>query len=242
MQQLTFYLSAFFVIAGIASALIIALDLRMRHQTMPIMQPVWILTGLWANILGLVAYFWFGRAAQQKQMKAMPEMKMEGMQGMKMDGMEGMARRPVWQSVVVSTLHCGAGCTLADLVGEWVLWYFPIVLGGSLVAGSWAVDYVLALTFGIGFQYAAIRGMERHVSRSAALGRAARADVLSLTAWQAGMYAWMAVVIFRWGDGQIPPRDGFYFWSMMQVAMGCGFLAALPMNFWLIRRGVKRAM
>jgi len=25
--------------------------------------------------------------------------------------------RPFWQSVVAGTLHCGAGCSLADLVG-----------------------------------------------------------------------------------------------------------------------------
>ena len=52
-----------------------------------------------------------------------------------------------------------------------------------------------ALAFGIGFQYAAIRGMERTLPRGEAIRRAAKADILSLTAWQAGMYGWMAVAI-----------------------------------------------
>lgn len=58
---------------------------------------------------------------------------------------------PKWRSVVLSTLHCGAGCTLADLTGEWFTWIVPISIGGSLILGSWVLDYLLALVFGIGF-------------------------------------------------------------------------------------------
>jgi hypothetical protein len=29
---------------------------------------------------------------------------------------------------------------------------------------------------------------------------------------------------------------------MMQLAMACGFLTAYPMNWWLIRAGIKTAM
>ena len=111
---------------------------------------------------------------------------MEGMDGM--SDMPGMKGRPRWQSVVLSTLHCGAGCTLADIVGEWFLFFVPVAIGGSILAGTWVVDYLLALAFGIGFQYAAIRGMERTLPRGEAIRRAAKADILSLTAWQAGMY------------------------------------------------------
>ena len=97
-----------------------------------------------------------------------------GMPGMAMPGMRNMAEaempgRPKWESAVLSTLHCGAGCTLADLVGEWFMYFVPIAVGGSLLAGAWIADYILALVFGIGFQYAAIRGMERTLGRGTAL-------------------------------------------------------------------------
>lgn len=169
---------------------------------------------------------------------------MEGMDGMDgMDGMSdmpGMKGRPRWQSVVLSTLHCGAGCTLADIVGEWFLFFVPVAIGGSILAGTWVVDYLLALAFGIGFQYAAIRGMERTLPRGEAIRRAAKADILSLTAWQAGMYGWMAVAIFALNGGEAMPRTSFVFWFSMQVAMACGFLVALPVNILLIRAGIKR--
>ena len=56
--------------------------------------------------------------------------------------------RPKWQSVVLSTLHCGAGCTLADLIGESFLYFVPVAIGGSAVVGGWALDYALALCIG----------------------------------------------------------------------------------------------
>lgn len=332
MQQFP-YIAEIFVIGGLASAAVIAVDLRSCRQPMRIMNSVWILTGLWASFFGLWAYFAFGRtrscllrertsvperqrperagaaapphphgqmptdesagtaphrsmpirdahtgkmADMQMDGMDMPDMPMHGANGggmtdesavatphrsmpmrdahaggmadMQMDGMdmpgmrmEGPAR-PRWQSVVLSTLHCGAGCTLADLLGEWFLYFVPIAIGGSLLAGSWVVDYVLALLFGIGFQYAAIRGMERSLPRGVAIRRAAQADFWSLTAWQAGMYGWMAVVIFVLRDGATLPRDTFSFWFMMQIAMACGFLVALPVNVVLIRRGIKHGM
>lgn len=289
MQQFP-YIAAVFVLSGIGSALVIAADLRSCRQPMRIMNWVWILTGLWAGIFALKAYYTFGRARRcsvgelernaapghlpeaeskadgmNEQTNAMrmpmhgagaePMAGMERMAGtavmpekMRMTGsapMPGMkmpATRPRWQSVVLSTLHCGAGCTLADLVGEWFLYFVPVAIGGSLVAGSWVIDYLLALVFGIGFQYAAIRGMEPHTPRNEVVRRAAKADILSLTAWQAGMYGWMAVVIFVLNDGAMLPRTSFSFWLMMQIAMACGFLVSLPVNVFLIRRGIKHGM
>lgn len=148
---------------------------------------------------------------------------------------------PKWRSVVLSTLHCGAGCTLADLTGEWFTWIVPISIGGSLILGSWVLDYLLALVFGIGFQYAAIRSMHR-ISPGEALLKAGEADSLSLTAWQAGMYGWMSLVFLIFFSDDTLPRTGWTFWFMMQIAMLCGFFAALPVNRMLIRKGVKRTM
>lgn len=252
-MQHFFSIAFLFILSGMLAAAFIARDLFRHPQPMRIMNAVWILTGLWAGLLGLWAYYNFGRAVsppckEMRNMKgmAMRRMEMKSTTGMHMPQMAGMdmpmdRSRPHWQSVVLSTLHCGAGCTLADMLGEWLLYLIPITIGGSLIAGGWVVDYLLALAIGIGFQYAAIRGME-HISRSKALAHAAKADLLSLTAWQVGMYGWMAVVIFVFNNGALPSRTTWWFWFMMQVAMGCGFLTALPMNAWLIHTGIKKGM
>lgn len=282
------------VVSGLVSSAIVAVDLWRRPQPMRIMNAVWVLTPLWSSLLGLAAYFSFGRATKPRTdsrqrteteqsiepeapgpntespmqmpmtddtmhqadraeharmtdngmelrmpMSPMPDKGMEMM--MSDENMEHMGMHPRWQSVVLSTLHCGAGCTLADLIGEWLLFFIPVAIGGSLLAGAWVTDYLLALLIGIGFQYAAIRGMER-IPRGEAVIRAAKADFFSLTAWQAGMYGWMAIVVFGFGDGVMASRTTFRFWFMMQAAMCCGFLVSLPVNVLLIRKGIKKGM
>jgi len=110
---------------------------------------------------------------------------------------------------------------------------------GSLVFGEWTLDYVLALVIGVSFQYMAISPMLQQEG-AAIWWRALKVDFLSLTAWQVGMYGWMALVIFLW-FGRIPPNR-IEFWFMMQLAMACGFVTSYPMNWWLIRVGIKTAM
>lgn len=60
---------------------------------------------------------------------------------------------------MMGTLHCGAGCTLADLAGPFLFRMAPFVLFGSSLYGEWAVDYVLALNIGVFFQYGRLASM-----------------------------------------------------------------------------------
>jgi len=74
---------------------------------------------------------------------------------------------------------------------------------------------------------------------------AVKADTLSLTAWQIGMYGFMAFAyfyLFRDLLGTSLQVNTVEFWFMMQIAMICGFMTAYPINWWLIRTGVKEKM
>lgn len=219
--------SALSVVAGLFSALYILFDLRRHPQPMPIMRSVWVLTGLWAGPLGLWLYRRMGRARP-------------AISGRMRHRMEMPERKPRRQSVVRSTLHCGAGCTLADLIGEGFLYFFPVAVGGSFVLGGWVVDYLLALALGIYFQYAAIRSM-RKISGPKAFEQALKADFLSLTAWQVGMYGWMALTIALWPE-LMSERMTWRFWFCMQIGMLCGFVCSYPVNVLLIRNGIKNTM
>lgn len=137
--------------------------------------------------------------------------------------------------------HCGAGCTLADLIGEWFTYWVPLRIGGSLIAGSWVLDFVLALVIGVFFQFAAIREMEK-ISFSKAVSRAFKADFFSLLAWQVGMYGWMAVVTFVLFTDAPLEKTSWTFWFMMQIAMLFGFILSYPVNALLIKAGIKKGM
>jgi hypothetical protein len=74
---------------------------------------------------------------------------------------------------------------------------------------------------------------------------AVKADTASLTAWQVGMYGFMAIAQFAIFQNAFHAKletDSVEFWFMMQIAMICGFLTSYPVNWWLIRRGIKEKM
>ncbi len=166
-------------------------------------------------------------------------MKMEDMKKMDMPDMK-MPAKPFWQKVALSTLHCGAGCTLADLIGEWLVFFFPAIIVGTGITGQWILDYILALAIGIFFQYVAIQPM-LHLPVGKGIMRALKIDFFSLTSWQVGMYGWMAIALFGIYHGDLP-KTSWEFWFMMQLAMCAGFITAYPVNWILVKTGIKAGM
>jgi len=92
------------------------------------------------------------------------------------------------------------------------------------------------------FQYFTIAPM-RGLSFGKGIIAAIKADTLSLTAWQLGMYGFMALAYFYFFGvllGVKLQTNMVEFWFMMQLAMVCGFLTSYPVNWWLIQSGMKR--
>jgi hypothetical protein len=217
---------------GVLAAAVILVDiLAGRRQHMWVMNAVWPVTGLYAGPLAVWAYFTVGRLSTHHTMHAAKER-----------GEEPPAKRkPFWQSVGVAATHCGAGCTLGDLLVEGVILSFvSFSLFGHPIFGSWVIDYVAAFLFGVAFQYFTIKPM-KDLSAGKALVAALKADALSLTAWQFGMYGWMAVGRFGLFGHELP-KDGPVFWFMMQIAMLAGFVTSYPVNWWLVGSGIKEKM
>jgi hypothetical protein len=220
------------VLLGIGCSLFLIWDLRRRApQPMTVMNFVWPINALWGGVVVLWAYWKIGR---------MPSLEPRPV-GVQVGAMRAPMHNPhpFWQKVVPATLHCGAGCSVADLVGPFVFMALPFSVLGREVFGEWTLDYILALGIGVTFQYAALSPMLQQHGLPV-WWRALKVDFFSLTAWQVGMYGWMALVIFVW-FGRIRP-DHIEFWFLMQLAMACGFLTSYPMNGWLIKAGIKTAM
>lgn len=108
----------------------------------------------------------------------------------------------------------------------------------------WILDFLFAFAFGIAFQYFTIVPM-RHLGTMQGIGQAVKADTLSLTAWQIGMYGFMALAnlwLFQRVFGARLEVNSPEFWFMMQIAMICGFIASYPVNWWLLKSGIKEKM
>ncbi len=227
---------------AIASAAVIAIDEIRRPQQMAIMNIVWLATALYFSVFALWAYFRIGTRkskaamARQKQTPSQPSRSSAGPpQG------SSSHPEPTPSQIAVATSHCGAGCMLADLSTEFLLGAAGITLFGLTLWASFVYDFLAAWTLGIIFQYFSIQPM-RHLPPGQAVLAAIKADTLSITAFQVGMYAWMALVFFvLFPKPHLTPFDP-RFWLMMQVAMILGDATAYPMNRWLVSSGLKEAM
>lgn len=195
-----------------------------------IMNIVWPLTALYAGPLALWAYSRIGLLSSR-----------ESVRQVRAHGQEGPGKKkPFAQSVAIAATHCGSGCTLGDICAEWFIFLVPLTLFGRAIFAAWVLDYLLAFLFGIAFQFFTIKPM-RNLPTGKALGAALKADTLSLTSWQLGMYGWMAIAVFLVFGRELQKTDPV-FWLMMQIAMICGFLTSYPVNWWLLRKGIKEVM
>ena len=91
-----------------ACALVIVVDELLRPQKMWIMNLVWPLTTLFGSCLWLVAYLMWGRQPKSR--------------------VSSHDKKPAFPVMVFKgSTHCGAGCTLGDIVVEWLAFTFPAI-------------------------------------------------------------------------------------------------------------------
>ena len=213
-------LSLFTIALGIGSSLWLLVRISRKPEPMAVMNWVWPLVALSGGPLVI----WLYRRHH--------------------DWPHGKA--PFALAAAVATCHCGAGCTLGDVLAESMALAFPGILIwfglGSLFAepifAGWVLDFVLAYLLGIVFQYFSIAPMRKLGVRDGIVA-ALKADTLSLAAWQLGMYGIMAIVQFGIVRLKASRPE---FWLAMQIAMLAGFLVSYPVNVWLLKTGLKEKM
>jgi hypothetical protein len=236
-------LSVVTLATGFVCASVVLFDVWRHPPHMGIMAAVWPATALFGGPAVLWLYFRYGRlnthAATHEAMGR---------------GVEPPAKSATPFAVIVAkgALHCGSGCAIGDILAEWLAFLAPTVavwfgwhsLFCDKMYAVWILDFVFAFLLGIVFQYLTIKPM-RNLSPLEGLVAALKADTLSLTAWQVGMYGFMAFAqLYLFGKllGHRAEVDTTEFWFVMQVAMLCGFATSYPVNLWLVRAGLKEAM
>jgi len=236
-------LSIAYLLLGGLCALVIALDVMRHKQHMWIMNVVWPVTALFGTGWIVWQYFVYGRLATHEKMHMAMQRK---------EDPPHKRKTPFPVMVANGALHCGSGCTLGDILAEWLVFTVPAVavafgyqsIFSDKIFAVWIVDYVFAYAFGIFFQYFTIAPMHG-LSFGKGIVAAIKADTLSLTAWQLGMYGFMALAYFYFFGVLLSTKlqtNMVEFWFMMQIAMICGFLTSYPVNWWLIQSGIKEKM
>jgi len=190
-----------------------------RRQPMGVMNAVYPITALYFGPLALAFYTRWGRA-----------------------GGSGRRERPWWVMMATEVSHCGSGCVLGDVVSEWLVFALGLTIAGITIGPEYIGDYALALSFGIIFQYFAIAPM-RGLGVRDGLRAAAKADTISLTFFEIGLFGWMAIMMFVLfpAPNQLMPNSAA-FWFLMQIGMMIGYATSWPANVWLVSRGIKVPM
>ena len=90
------------------------------------MEAVWPVTALYFGPVASWAYRRYGRPAS-------PQWRKE--HGEQLD-------RPQWVPVALSVSHCGAGCTLGDIVGETAVFLLGVTIAGVALWPEFMVDFI----------------------------------------------------------------------------------------------------
>ncbi len=208
-------------VGGLCAVVVLVDILGGHRQRMMVMNVVWPVTALYLGPIALWAYWYMGRTTS-RTVNAHSE------------------KKPFWQSVFVGSTHCGAGCSIGDVLAEWVVFLSGITLAGSVLYTNFTFDFIAAYLFGIAFQYFAIVPM-RNLGFGEGIKEAIKADTISLAAFEIGMFAWMTLTVKVFFASPLHPNSLVY-WFMMQIAMIVGFLTTYPANWALIRCGIKTEM
>jgi hypothetical protein len=130
-----------------------------------------------------------------------------------------------------ATTHCLTGCSIGEVLGLALA-----TAWGWGNAASIMLAVVLAFLFGYALTLRPL--LKAGIALGTALGLAFASDTLSITVMEVVDNAVMLVIPGAMDAGLSDPR----FWGSLAVALGLAWLAAFPVNRWLIARGRGHAV
>lgn len=135
-----------------------------------------------------------------------------------------------WITAAHATLHCLTGCIIGEVFG--------LVIGVSLglsVSMTITLTFILAFFFGFLLGILPIMKREKVTAYTAFkiiwLGEAISIFVMEVV---------MNMVDYHIGGMQVPSIIAPRFWLAIGLAIPAGFLAAWPLNYWLLKMQIKK--
>jgi len=135
------------------------------------------------------------------------------------------------KSAVQATLHCLTGCAIGEILGMVLATAFG--WGNALSIG---VSIVLAFVFGYALTLRSV--LRAGVSPRRGLSLAFASDTLSITTTELVDNLFIVLVPGALAAGL---TDSLFWWSLV-VSLAVAFVAAVPVNRWLIARGRGHAV
>ncbi len=130
-----------------------------------------------------------------------------------------------------ATLHCLTGCAIGEVLG--------LAIGTTAgLSDPQTIALAIALAFGFGYALSALPLVRSGLPLGGALKLVLAADTLSILVMELVDNTVMALVPGAMDAG----LGDALFWGGMAVALAAAFVAAFPVNRWLIDRGKGHAL
>jgi hypothetical protein len=134
-----------------------------------------------------------------------------------------------WRTAAQATLHCLTGCVIGDVAG--------LLIGVGLGLETWqTIALATVLAYLSGMTLGLVPVMRREgIGFLEALRIIWIGEVISIGV----MEVVMNFVDYQMGGMTAPSVMSWMFWRGIAFAIPAGFLAALPVNYWLLKRELK---
>ncbi|GAB3486015.1 DUF4396 domain-containing protein [Flexivirga lutea] len=136
-----------------------------------------------------------------------------------------------WSMAVAATLHCLTGCAIGEIVGM-------MISTGAGLSNGWSVAISIGLAFVFGFSLSSLPLVRVGVAPLAALGVVLAADTVSIATMEVVDNVVMVLLPGAMNAGLV----NVVFWVGMMISLTAAFLAAVPVNQWLLSRGKGHAL
>jgi hypothetical protein len=136
-----------------------------------------------------------------------------------------------WRMAITATRHCLTGCAIGEVLGMLLSTWW-----GWASAPSIALSVALAFFFGYLLTYTGVRraGADSRTAVRAALA----SDTVSILTMEVVDNLFILVVPGAMAAG----LDAPLFWWSLAVSLAVAFVAAVPVNHWLMERGQGHAV
>ena len=130
-----------------------------------------------------------------------------------------------------ATAHCLTGCAICEVLG--------MIIGTALGWGDWeTIALAIVLAFLFGYSFTAVPLLRSGLALGAAASIALAADTISIAVMELVDNAVLLVIPGAMEAGLADPL----FWGSLAFALAVAFVAAYPVNRWLIERGRGHAV
>jgi hypothetical protein len=147
-----------------------------------------------------------------------------------LDGGEYM-KNSSWQMAISATLHCLTGCAIGEILGLIIGTAIGLSNGSTIV-----ISIVLAFIFG--YSLSTLPLLRNGLTLKQALSVVLAADTLSIVAMEITDNTVMAMVPGAMNAG----LTNLLFWVTMPISLLAAFIAAVPVNQFMLQRGQGHAL